>query len=189
MSDDKFYVIRCDFDENVLMAGGMPRLPKPFKDSWMKGQAFTIPPTEPLMVGIREGEQNKPPVHFYGNPQIASNEFIEALLEVGVDNLHLYDVILKSRECDKQITGYKGFNIIGLAKAASADTKFATESREGDASIESYQPNPEAMKGQYMFRLAESWRTIVVHEKVKNHLEAKGFKNLAFTPLEGAFIL
>ena len=189
MSEIKYYIIRCDFNEEMMMLGKLPNLPNPFKDGWMRGQAFTVPPTEPLMVGIREGEQNKPPVDYYGNPQVASNEFIDALLEAGVDNLHLYDAVLQSRVCDKQITGYKGFNIIGLAKAATEDTDFLTESRVADASIESDQADPEGLKGQYMFRLAQSWRTIVVHEKVKNHLEAKGFKNLDFTPLEGAFIL
>jgi hypothetical protein len=34
--------------------------------------------------------------------------------------------------------------------------------------------------GRYMFRLAESENTILVHEKVKNYLTAKGFKGLEF---------
>jgi len=37
--------------------------------------------------------------------------------------------------------------------------------------------------------LAESWDTIVVHEKVKNHLESKNFIGLDFEELDGAFIL
>ena len=169
MSENKYYVMRADFNEEFMHLDSMPDPSTSLKDNWMFGQAFTIAPNEPIIVDIIEGDEEKAPVPFYGNPQVASNEFIDALLEAGVDNLDLYDVILESEDEETQISGYKAFNIIGLGK---------------ELDNEKDEMNFEEKKELYMFRLEKSWRTIVVHEKVKNHLESKGFSNLDFTLLE-----
>ncbi len=191
MSEDKYYVMDTTLGLiDGMMLGSMPRLPARGKDNWMFGQVFTQPPAEPITVNIPEGEGNCTPVSFYSNPPVATNEFIEALIEVGIDNLVTYDVILQSRDDSSlQIRGYKAYNIIGLVKAAGPETEYATESREGDGSIEKLQADTSAIKGLYIFRLAESWDTIVVHEKVKKHLESKNFIGLDFEELDGAFIL
>ena len=174
MSENKYYIIRAYFNEEFMDLGSLGDPSTSLKDDWMFGEAFTIAPNEPIIVDIDEGDEEKPTVPFYGNPQVASNEFIDALLEAGVDNLYLYDVILESEDEETQISGYKAFNIIGLGK---------------ELDNEKDEMNFEEKNELYIFRLEKSWRTIVVHEKVKNHLESKGFRNLDFTPLEGAFIL
>ncbi|PKG84083.1 hypothetical protein CXF85_09185 [Colwellia sp. 75C3] len=190
MSDAKYYVMDSDYSDEGMMLGGMPDLPNEKKDDWMYGQAFVQEPKTPIIVDIREGEEDANCLSYYCHPPIASKEFIDALVECGVDNLVNYDVVLKSRTDPRYlIEGYKAFNIIGLVKAAGPETEFATESRDGDASIQKLQGNTSAIKGLYMFRLAESWDTIVVHEKVKNHLESKNFIGLDFEELDGAFIL
>jgi len=191
MSNDTYYVMDTTLGlVDGMMLASMPDLPKQGKDNWMFGQAFTQAPTEPVIVQIKGGEEECTPVSFYSNPAVATIEFIEALIEVGVDNLIIYDAVLQSRiDANHTIKGYKAFNIIGLVKAAGPETEFATESREGDASIQKLQADTSAIKGLYMFRLAESWDTIVVHEKVKNHLESKNFIGLDFEELDGALIL
>jgi hypothetical protein len=191
MSNDNYYVMDTTIGLIDGMAlGSMPRLARRGKDNWMFGQAFVEPPKEPIIVRIPEGEEKRIPVSFYSDPPVATNEFIEALLEVGIDNLAIYDAVLRSLpDGEVEHKNYKAFNIIGLVKAAGPETEFATESRDGDASIEKLQADTSAIKGLYMFRLAESWDTIVVHEKVKNHLESKNFIGLKFKELDGAFIL
>jgi len=190
MNEAKYYVMDSDYSDEGMMLGGMPNLPNESKDDWMYGQAFTQEPKEPIVVDIKEGEDSANNLPFYCHPPLASQEFIDALIEVGVDNLVLYDAVLKSRTAPNfQIMGYKAFNIIGLVKAAGDETEYATESREGDASIANLQADTSAIKGLYIFRLAESWDTIVVHEKVKEHLESKNFIGLDFEELDGAFIL
>lgn len=188
MSTSKYYIIRSDYEDESMTLGGMPPLPNDYDDNWIAGMPFTKPPAEPIIVNIDEDEGELIPI--FDSLPVASQEFVDALLDVGVDNIVTYDVVLQSRN-DNNLTihGYKAINIIGLIKAASPDTKFLTDSRHIDASIESFQVASDVTKGTYMFRLAESISTIVVHEKVKSHLEANGFKNLRFTPLDGAFIL
>ena len=191
MSNDKYYVMDTTLGlVDGMMLNSMPDLPNEAKDDWMYGQAFTKAPQEPIIVRISEGEEDSVPVSFYSNPPVTTNEFIEALLEVGIDNLAIYDAVLRSwPDGEVEHKNYKAFNIIGLVKAAGPETEFSTESRDGDASIQKLQADTSAIKGLYMFRLAESWDTIVVHEKVKNHLESKNFIGLDFEELDGAFIL
>ncbi|PKG84087.1 hypothetical protein CXF85_09205 [Colwellia sp. 75C3] len=191
MSNDKYYVMDTTLGLIDGMAlDSMPDLPNEAKDDWMYGQAFTKAPKEPIIVDISDDEENNIPVSFYSDPPVATNEFIGALLEVGIDNLAIYDAVLRSwPDGEVEHKDYKAFNIIGLVKAAGPETEFATESRDGDASITKLQADTSAIKGLYMFRLAESWDTIVVHEKVKNHLESKSFIGLKFKELDGAFIL
>jgi hypothetical protein len=194
MSDDKYYIISADYDDGdddgAMMLGSMPDLPDNMNDNWMFGQPFTVELEQPIFVSIMEGEENCTRLNFFKNPPIASNEFVDALIEVGVDNIVTYDVVLRSRtDSSFTIEGYKAINIIGLVKAAGPGTVYLTDSRIGDASMKNVELEPRSLKGLYMFRQAESMRTIVVHEKVKQHLEAKGFKALVFTDPGDALIL
>lgn len=107
-----------------------------------------------------------------------------------MDNIVTYDVVLRSRTNPSiTIGGYKANNIIGLVKAAGPGTVYLTDSRIGDASMENVELESNSIKGLYIFRLAESMRTIVVHEKIKKHLEAKGFEDLIFTEPGDSLIL
>src|SRR5690606_17986634 len=185
MSDDKYYNLSVDYTyggREPMMLDSMPDLPEENEDDWMFGQPFTVEPEQPIFVAIREDNENLTPLNFYKNPQVASKAFVDALVEAGVDNIVTYDVVLRSRT-DPSITvdGYKAINIIGWVKAAGPGTVYLTDSRIFDASMKNVELEPRSIKGLYMFRLAQSMRTIVVHEKVKQRLEAKGFEDLIFT--------
>jgi hypothetical protein len=193
MNANRYYILSVDFTYRgvePMLLGRMPRLPDDDEDNWMFGQPFSVEPEQPIVVPIRDDNENFTPLHFYKNPPIASKAFVDALIEAGVDNIVTYDVVLKGRSNPSiTIDGYKAINIIGLVKAVCPETEYLTESRIGDASMENVELEPDAIKGLYMFRLAESMRTIVVHEKVKKHLEAKGFDDLIFTEPGDALIL
>ncbi len=193
MSDDKYYILSVDYTfggVDPMMLGSMPDLPEDDEDDWMFGQPFTVEPKQPIFVAIREDNENLTPLNFYKNPPVATQAFVDALVEAGVDNIVTYDVVLRSRTNPSfTIDGYKAINIIGLVKAAGPGTAYLTDSRIGDASMEKLELEPRSIKGLYIFRLAESMRTIVVHEKVKKFLEAKGFDDLIFTEPGDALIL
>ena len=191
MSDDKYYILSVDYTYGgiePMMLGRMPQLPD--EDNWMFGQPFTVEPEQPIFVAIREDNENLKPLNFYKNPPVASKAFVDALVEAGVDNIVTYDVVLRSRtDPSINIEGYKAINIIGWVKAAGPGTVYLTDSRIVDASMKNVELEPRSIKGLYMFRLAQSMRTIVVHEQVKQHLEAKGFEDLIFTEPGDALIL
>lgn len=193
MSDDKYYILSVDYTfggVEPMLLGSMPQLPDDDEDDWMFGQPFSVEPQQPIFVSIREDQENLTRLNFYKDPPVATDAFVDALEEAGVDNIVIYDVVLRSRSNPSiTIGGYKAINIIGLVKAVGPETIYLTDSRMGDASMENVELEPNAIKGLYMFRLAESMRTIVVHEKVKKHLEAKGFNDLIFTEPGDALIL
>ena len=193
MSDDKYYILSVDYaygDVDPMLLEGMPDLPEEDEDDWMFGQPFTVEPEQPIFVDIREDQENLKRLSFYKNPPVATKAFVDALVEAGVDNIATYDVVLTS-QTDPSITidGYKAINIIGLVKAAGPGTVYLTDSRIGDACMKNVELEPRSIKGLYMFRLAQSMRTIVVHEKVKQCLEARGFEDLIFTEPGDALIL
>ncbi len=97
MSTSKYFIINKDCDSGFMFLGPMPQLPSD-DDNWMFGEAFTKAPEEPIIVDIDDDHEDKPPFPFYQNPQIASNEFIDALIEVGVDNLDTYDAELETMD-------------------------------------------------------------------------------------------
>ena len=118
MSCDDYYVISNLFSEtDSMMIGNMPELPDDMEDDWMFGTPFSIEPEQPIYIGIQEGEEKYKPLSFYRSLPIASQQFIDALEQFGVDNIVTYDVILKSRiDPSFIIEGYKAINIIGLKK-------------------------------------------------------------------------
>lgn len=191
MNNQQYYIISSSFhDVDGMMLGNMPDLPDDMEDDWMFGLPFSIEPEQPIFVGIQEGNEACTPLPFYRSPPIASNAFVDALIEAGVDNIVTYEVILKSR-IDPSITieGYKAINIIGLVKTVKDNAVSLIASREKATTINQITIDPSSSKGLSLFRLAESMRTVVVNQKVKLHLESKGFKGLVFTELSDALIL
>lgn len=178
--NDKYYIMKVYNPDRMLLAS-MPPLPKRMKDGWRFGQTFTVEPEQPIKVSITDGYEDKELVSFFNNPPVVSQQFFDALVEAGVDNLIAYDVIIQSKDGSISIEGYKAINIIGLVKAAGPGTVYVGDSRLIDAGIDGLEIEPQSIKGLLMFRLAEDTSAIVVHEKVKRHLESKGFHSLVFT--------
>lgn len=176
---DRYYIMSSENPDQMLLYS-MPDLPEDIDDDWGFGQLFTIEPEQPIEVEIQSGFEHKTPLPWFDEPPIVSQEFLDALLECGVNNIVAYDVVLHSEDHSVTLDGYKAINIIGLVKAAGEGTVFVGDSTLIDASIDTLELEPRSIKGLLMFRLAENTSAVVVHEKVKNHLEARGFDYLVF---------
>ncbi|WP_444993942.1 hypothetical protein [Aliikangiella sp. IMCC44359] len=185
---NKYYLLTTGGEDQMLLYG-MPDLPNDLKDDWMFGQIFTEEPEQPIHVEITEGFERKKLLPFFKTPPVASQAFVDALIEIGVDNIITYDVLLHNEDYSVTYEGFKAINIIGLVKAAGPGTVYLSDSRLIDASIDTLELEPRSIKGLYIFRLAESISTIVLHEKVKRHLESKGFEDLNFIEPGDALIL
>lgn len=177
---DKYFILSSKDPDRMLLYS-MPDLPDDMEDSWLSGHPFSIEPDQPIHIEIQEGYESKNLLPYFDEPPVVSQAFYDALLEAGVDNIIPYDVVLQSEDQSVLHKGYKAINIIGLVKAAGPGTVYLGDSRLVDASIESLDVEPRSIKGLLMFRLAEDVSAVVIHEKVKNHLESKGFKSLVFT--------
>ncbi len=152
-------------------------------DSWLYGAPFQEPPTIPVIVGIISGYEKAELMPYFGTPPVMSNEFYEALLSAGVNNLAVYDAILASEDDKIQYKGFKAFNVIGMVRAADLEkTVFFpdNDSRLLDAGIESLAIDADKAKGLLMFRLAEYAGAVIVHESIKKAIEKRDFPHVVF---------
>ena len=184
MSGDTYYHLSVAIlfgGREPMLLGAMPDLPEDNEDDWAFGQRFSVEPEEPIDVSIREGHEVHEPLHFY-TQAVASQAFVDALLEAGVDNLDTYDVVLRSRtDPTFTIGGYKALNVIGLVGAVGPGGVYLVDLM-GDPRKDASDFDPQSAKRLYMFRRRGNFM-LVVHQRVKDHLQAKGFDDLEFTQL------
>lgn len=153
-------------------------------DRWFSGHKFRDPPKEPVIVTIQEGEEYADLLPFWDSVNVMSNVFYKALCDAGIDNLDVYDAILRSEDGKVEYKGFKAYNILGLIRAADlSKTVFngPPGTRLIDASIESLVIDPDKAMGILMFRLAENVSAVMVHERVKRFIEPMNFPYVQFT--------
>lgn len=175
-----YYILQAKSEKMMLLFD--PPDPS-FDDDWFGGRRFETAPTEPVVVKIIPDNEDGDLLPFFGTATLMSTSFHEALLEAGVDNLDVYEAVIQSQDGSIIHRGYKAFNIVGLVRAADLErTSFSNPegSRLIDASIETLAIDPDKAGGALMFRLAEYVGAVIVHEKVKNTLEPKGFPHVRF---------
>lgn len=174
-----YWVLEARSPDRMLLYS----LPDPGDDSWLAGERFETAPKEPVVAKIRTGYERAQLLPYFGTPPIMSNEFYEALRQAGVDNLDVYDAVIRSEDDTIEYKGFKAFNIIGVVSAADLSrTRFSHDnpSRAIDASIESLGIDEKKAKGLLMFRLSEYVGAVIIHDRVKRSLEKKHFPYLEF---------
>jgi len=152
-------------------------------EDWLSGCRFKTPPSEPVIVEIRKGYERADLLPYFGTPPVISNAFHQVLLDAGVDNLDVYDAVLRSEDGSVEYSGFKAFNVIGLVSASDlSKTSFSSDnpSRFIDASIDSLSIDNNKARGALFFRLAEYVGAVIVHEKVKRIIEAKALPHVIF---------
>jgi hypothetical protein len=153
---------------------------------WITGALLDFPPPHHLEIELDPREAGYPNVMLEYMPArmpIFRDDLIQALYEAGVDNLQLFDLTLIDPDDGTRYTNYKAVNILGAVEAADMEKSVATVHPGGaliDVDFDRLVINENNTYGFYMFRLAESVNTILVHQKVKDQLTAKGFKGLEF---------
>lgn len=136
------------------------------------------------MVTIKTGNERDDLLSYWYEVNVMSNAFFKALCDAGVDNLDVYDAVLRSEDGTVEYKGFKAYNILGLVRAADLKkTVFngPPGTRLIDASIDSLAIDPDKAMGILMFRLAENVSAVVVHECVKRFIEPMNFPYVQFT--------
>lgn len=179
--DAKYYILECRSNDMMLLYNP----PKPsLRDGWYGGRRFQKQPQEPVVVKIQPNNERSELLPYFGTATLMRNDFYQALRETGVDNIDVYEAIIQSKDGDIAYKGYKAFNLIGLIRAADlgrTDFNDPPASRLIDASIKKLEIDLTKTNGLLMFRLAEYVGAVLVHEKVKESIEAKRFPNVRFT--------
>lgn len=174
-----YFVLDSSHPDMMLL---VPPADPSVKDSWLFGKPFLKPPKEPVVVKIRQNHEQGQLLDYFGTARLMSDAFLEAVRSAGVDNLDVYDAVLKGSD-GSQHTGYKAFNVIGMVDAADmAKSRFSDPdgSRLIDASLDGLVIDPQKARGLLMFRLAQYTAAVMVHARVRAAIEARNFPNIIF---------
>ena len=181
-----YYVLDCDYPEDE--SGGYMDIDDGIEidgvDSWSSGERFTVPIPSPILVNVvpEAGYTGLPNEMKDGNLLLMSDRLVSALRVAGVDNIDTYPTTLVNTETG-QTYSYQAVNIIGLIAAADLE-KSEWHSYDGDGvsdtTFESLTLKEDRARGALLFRLAENTSTILVHEKVRDHILASGISTLKF---------
>lgn len=178
----QYFVLDSEHEDMMLL---FPPPNPSLTDLWLAGRRFAQPLETPLTVRIRPGSEDGVLLDYFGTARLMSDRLVETLRSAGVDNLDTYDAVIRSKDGSVERVGYKAFNLLGVVRAAElSSTEFlqGTDSRLIDGSISSLTIDTQKARGLLMFRLAEYVGAVIVHERVKQAIEAENFTNLVFRP-------
>lgn len=179
-----FFMLECFSPDDADHA--QFSLPEDDDLSWMSGQRFTEPPRLPVNVSIEMGEGGVLP-EFTDVPLPLMTRRLAAIFEkAGVSNIDYYETEIRNFETGEIYHDLLAFNLIGIISAANLNnSQYSTP--DGvliSVDFDSLVIDENKTRGALMFRLAESVNGIVVHESVKNAIEAAGIDTLTFIPPE-----
>lgn len=152
-------------------------------DGWLLGKPFRSTIPEPLEIVLDDTVRGRMPDYFKGTIPLMSAGLLAALGAAGVDNLDTYRVELRKRDGTLASNLYKAVNVIGVVSAANMAESTVAEGLPVEliaTSFDSIVIDEKKAGDLLMFRLAEAVTTLLVHERVKRHLERSGFGALGF---------
>ena len=134
-------------------------------------------PVPPIKMTINGGDEGAMKDLWEAPATVMSKRLGEALRSAGVANIDEYEAVIEETNSGETHSDYVAFNLVGLVAATDhANSEYDAEIRWFDKlALEESAPR-EAL----MFRLKDATYNIVVHERVKKHLEDAGFDSLEF---------
>jgi hypothetical protein len=151
---------------------------------WRDGQPIRGAVPQPLIYTLDPDYPGTPKAMYYEKAiPVVREDVIKALRQAGVDNVQYFDAVLRDPRNGTEFTDYKAYNIIGLVACADMEASKRmgiSNSVMGDVDFESLVIDETRTGGLLLFRLAENVGATVVHEKVKEAIEAAGIPGFVF---------
>ncbi len=153
-------------------------------DNWRDGQPITTPVPQPLRYQLVAGMPGLPKAMYYaeGIP-VMRDDLVGALQDAGVDNIQYFDAVLFDPDTQVEHRNFKAYNIIGLVSCADMGASVRIDGSDSellDVDFASLVIDESRTGGALLFRLAENVSAIVVHERVKQAIEARGIPGMLF---------
>lgn len=158
--------------------------------SWMRGELLAIDVPEPVVYDLEDDSRYE----YDEVPNIRAlskgltilfmrNDLYDALMAAGVDNLQVYDAVIRDLQRGIVHKNYKAFNIVGAVSAADMDVSRmmgATNNEVIDVDFDRLVIDEEKCNGLRLFRLAENVSAIIVDEKVRQEIERRSIEGMFF---------
>ena len=177
----KYFIMCCDDLTPAALIEDSPSLPS---SPWLNGRPVSGEVPNPLVYTLDpDYPGHLQPLYEAESIPLMRDDLLEALHEVGVDNLELFPAVIRDEEKGVDYNNYKAFNIVGLVSCADMDESKlmgTSDSTMIDIDFEALVIDESRTGGALMFRLAEAVNAIVVHEKVRKHIEERGIPGMTF---------
>jgi hypothetical protein len=175
-----YYVMTC---EGMYPARPIRKSPFFMRGPWFTGQPITYNVPQPLEYELDPDYEGDLKPFYREAAPIMRQDLLEALHAGGVDNLQLFDAVVTDPTTGQSFTNYKAVNVIGAVSAAdmAQSTRMgAGDSTMVDVDFDSLVIDEARPRGTLLFRLAESVGAIVVHDRVKQVIEARAIPGMTF---------
>jgi hypothetical protein len=170
MSFNDYFKISREAPKGMLLYS----LPDPNdEECWSWGQRFAVEPEIPIVVEIVTGYEKWNLIPYFAGANLISDELYKVLCDAGVDNVDVYDAVIRSEDGKTEYRGYKAFNLLSVIRLA--DLKDSRDTLNNSSRL---------LDGVLMFRLGKFSGDIVVHRSVKEAIEASGLSCIRFQKLE-----
>ncbi|WP_147445046.1 DUF1629 domain-containing protein [Corallococcus sp. CA053C] len=174
-----YYVMVCEGKHPI-----MPIRKGPRKGGWRLGRLITDPVAQPLVYELDSNYPGSPKAMYSAESAPLMHDSVRmALTSAGVSNIQYFDAVLKDPASGKELLDYKAFNIVGLVACAdmgASEVMGTSDSAMGDADFHALVIDETKAGGQLLFRLAENISAIVVHDRIKQAIEAAGIPGFVF---------
>ncbi|HKO91748.1 MAG TPA: DUF1629 domain-containing protein [Polyangiaceae bacterium] len=165
-------------------------------ECWVMGRAFApeeddsdFHPPEGV-IELTSKIDSKAPERIYPeltwNPvPLMSRRLVAALQSAGVDNLQTFETRVVNPQGAPPLPEdyYLAVNILGLVAAADmrrSKTSSATAKEAASVDFHALSVDPSKAGGHGIFRLAENVSAVLVHERVRQHVERAGIDTLTW---------
>ena len=176
-----YYFLNCfgPLDRDRASLKNIPQFEDVF---WNTGSIVTKLLPDPIAIDLYTDEGDAMVPMFNAGILVMSNHMINALLNSGVDNLQVFNAILRDKKNGKRYDDYSVVNIVG--KVSCADLTKSTFSINDepiiDVDFESVVIDESKTRNFLMFRMAECISGIIVHHSIKKSLESANIQYLDF---------
>jgi hypothetical protein len=122
---------------------------------------------------------------YYSGDNLMSRRLVVALAQAGVDNLQLFESLLVNQDTGEVRTDYVTVNVVGLVSCASLSDS-ETSPIGSSHYFHELVIDESKTHGLRLFRLAESFVDILVHESVAHTIMNGPFIGLTFMPVRSS---
>lgn len=177
-----YFVMVCTGEAPSAALGGAPEM----NDApWFHGGVLSGHVEEPLIYALDPGRPGNIPVMYDDAAYpLMRDDLLEALRAAGVDNLQVFDAIIRDPATGAEHTNYKAFNIVGVVSAAEMEKSVLMGTSEDstmiDVDFDSLSIDEERAAPFRLFRLAESVNAIIVDDHVRDEVERRGIPGIEF---------
>lgn len=158
----------------------LARGPLAFSGNWCSGRVVTDAP-ERLEYELDDAAGALKPMYPERSVPVMRRELAQALKALKVTNVQYCDALLRDRDGVRD--DYLAFNVIGTVAAVDGDRSRRVPTTllgRTDVDFEALYLDEARLTGRLITRLAEHPSVIVVHRRVRDAIEALGFKGLRF---------